>query len=104
MTDWFGGRGQGKWLVVVAGGLGKWDSWLTNSGNAVVQWYGDVVAWDFPVKPNWLTSLMVLECGGGVSLQLINLYWGVSLQLISLCGGVSLQLISLCGGVYTPIN
>ena len=43
MTDWFGSRGQGKWLTGLFAG-GKANDWL-------VWWHGDVVAWDFPVKP-----------------------------------------------------
>ena len=45
MTDWFGGRGQGKWLTGLVAG-GKANDWLMRwRGDAVAWWCSDVVAW-----------------------------------------------------------
>ena len=43
MTDWFGGRGQGKWLTGLVA-VGKVNDWLTRwHSDAVMWWHGDVV-------------------------------------------------------------
>ena len=43
MTDWFGGRGQVKWLTGLVAG-GKANDWLTWwHGDTVTQWCGEMV-------------------------------------------------------------
>ena len=87
MTDWFGGRGQGKWLTGLVAG-GKANDWLTQwRGDAVTRWRGDAVvggkANDWLVwwqrarqmidwfggsgQGKWLTNTVTRWCGDAVA-------------------------------------
>ena len=82
MTDWFGGRGQGKWMtnVVSAGGLHRWSSWVYACA---------LVAGD---KANqWLTGLVT---GGKANDWLM---WSLHLVSTGLRGSAWVSSGGLCG-------
>ena len=75
MTDWLGGRGQGKWLTGLVAG-DKANDWLMRwHGDAVMRWCGDAVT-------QWCSDAVV---GGKANDWLV--WWQGARQMTDWFGG-----------------